>query len=173
KVSPAAAGEPEGQRVGPGGTPLRLASDAEGGDAELPTLDLEALGEDAGADPVEGVILGEALPAGETTERLALAALIERREARTPVTAAATAVAATPGSAHVGAAGGLQEDLAYLLGGPRAPREGSDVEELERKFWALLRIMARKGLLTREELTRELDDAEEPPPQRPPVRRER
>ena len=32
-----------------------------------------------------------------------------------------------------------------------------EVEELERKFWALMRIMARKGLLTREEFTSELD----------------
>ena len=47
------------------------------------------------------------------------------------------------------------DDLDSLLGG--GLREEPDrVEELERKFWALMRIMARKGLLTNEEFTREL-----------------
>ena len=43
----------------------------------------------------------------------------------------------------------------------RATEPVDRVEELERKFWALMRIMARKGLLTNEEFTRELDDESE------------
>ncbi len=54
--------------------------------------------------------------------------------------------------------GGVSADLDSLFG-ESAPAEPVDrVEELERKFWALMRIMARKGLLTNEEFTRELDD---------------
>jgi hypothetical protein len=196
KVTPATAEAPDGQLLGPGGVPLRLAAQ----DEELPTLDPEALGEEPAADGVvEGIIVGEALPVGETTERNALAALIERREAqrreaRARAPAAPPFAPARPGAVATGsvraqgpgpggapgavrgpvappaAGGALQEDLAYLLGGPRPPREASDVEELERKFWALMRIMARKGLLTREEFTRELDDAEEPPPPPSPGR---
>jgi hypothetical protein len=53
---------------------------------------------------------------------------------------------------------GVMDDLDYLFGGLR--EEPDRVEQLERKFWALMRIMARKGLLTNEEFTRELDDSE-------------
>ncbi len=47
----------------------------------------------------------------------------------------------------------LDRDLAYLVGAS----EVEPVEELERKFWALLRIMSRKGLLTAEEFKKELE----------------
>ena len=58
------------------------------------------------------------------------------------------------------AAGDVSAELDSLFG-ESAPAEPVDrVEELERKFWALMRIMARKGLLTNEEFTRELDDEE-------------
>lgn len=36
----------------------------------------------------------------------------------------------------------------------------SDVEKLEERFWALLRILARKGLITRDEFSQELDEAD-------------
>lgn len=48
----------------------------------------------------------------------------------------------------------VDRDLAYLVGGLDV---ADPVEELERKFWALLRIMARKGLLTAEEFKKELE----------------
>jgi hypothetical protein len=48
----------------------------------------------------------------------------------------------------------ISRDLEYLVGGTELV---DPVEELERKFWALLRIMARKGLLTSEEFKQELD----------------
>ena len=179
KVAPAAAGERPGQVVGPGGVVLQLDLADEGvAGAELPALE-------ASEAEAEGVIVGEALPAGESTERHALARLIERREAQRreareaagrgaqapagarPPAPPPTAAAAGRASAAPAASSALQADLAYLLGGPRTPREASDVEELERKFWALMRLMARKGLLTREEFVRELDDAEEPAPPPP------
>ncbi|MGV3620824.1 MAG: hypothetical protein ACO1OB_08400 [Archangium sp.] len=48
----------------------------------------------------------------------------------------------------------VSKDLDFLFGGRDEEREG---EQLERRFWALLRIMQRKGLLTRDEFLAELD----------------
>lgn len=50
----------------------------------------------------------------------------------------------------------VSRDLDFLFG---ARGEG-DVDDLERRFWALLRIMQRKGLVTREEFARELERGE-------------
>jgi len=58
----------------------------------------------------------------------------------------------------------LSAELDSLIGevtGAVAAAEVDPVEELERKFWALMRIMARKGLLSKEEFIRELDDEQE------------
>jgi hypothetical protein len=52
---------------------------------------------------------------------------------------------------------GVAKDLDVLFG---AAPEDEPVEKLERKFWALMRIMARKGLITREEFLQEVDDGE-------------
>jgi hypothetical protein len=49
----------------------------------------------------------------------------------------------------------VSKDLDFLFGN-RADEE-SEVEKMERKFWALLRIMQRKGLLTRDEFLAELE----------------
>lgn len=49
----------------------------------------------------------------------------------------------------------VAKDLDFLFG-ERAD-EDSEVEKLERRFWALLRIMQRKGLLTRDEFLAELE----------------
>lgn len=48
----------------------------------------------------------------------------------------------------------VSKDLDFLFGGRDEEREG---EQLERRFWALLRIMQRKGLLSRDEFLAELD----------------
>ena len=109
---------------------------------------------DAGGAPEQGPRVG----AGGTPLQLEA---VEQELPTLEMDEADAVVEGVPDTVIVGEA--LQADLAYLLGGPRPPREASDVEELERKFWALMRIMARKGLLTREEFVRELDDAEEPP----------
>jgi len=39
---------------------------------------------------------------------------------------------------------------------PGGLSETTDLEQLEQKFWALMRILARKGLITKEEFLREL-----------------
>ncbi len=50
----------------------------------------------------------------------------------------------------------MAKDLEFLFGAedPRTER----MDELERRFWALLRLMARKGLLTKEEFLAEFDE---------------
>lgn len=49
----------------------------------------------------------------------------------------------------------VSKDLDFLFGSQSEPE--SDVEKLERRFWALLRLMQRKGLLSREEFMQELE----------------
>ncbi|GMU07221.1 hypothetical protein [Corallococcus caeni] len=107
----------------------------------------------------EEVIVGEELPAAEKTQRTSLADLIrEREEQAKRKRGGAGAGAGDKGKARApSSGGGVLDDLDYLFG--QAAREEPDrLEELERRFWALMRIMARKGLLTNEEFRRELDD---------------
>lgn len=52
----------------------------------------------------------------------------------------------------------LRSDLDYLFGSKEAP---DPVERLELKFWTLLRLMADKGLITREEFAKALAAAED------------
>lgn len=49
----------------------------------------------------------------------------------------------------------VASDLDFLLGTRRD--EESEVEKMERRFWALLRILQRKGVLTRDEFMKELE----------------
>ncbi len=51
----------------------------------------------------------------------------------------------------------LKEDMAFLFGTPVEPEA---VEKLEKKFWALMRVLARKGLVTKEDFARELDESD-------------
>jgi hypothetical protein len=97
------------------------------------------------------VIVGEELPPGEKTQRTSLADLIREREEQRKQKRVQAPARPKPASG-----GGVLDDLDYLFG--QAREDPDRVEELERKFWALMRIMARKGLLTKEEFTRELDD---------------
>jgi hypothetical protein len=89
----------------------------------------------------------------EVSERTALADLISQRERQRKQKR-------RKGSdpARAGELGSLSEDLNYLFGMGDEPEA---LEVLERKFWALMRIMAKKGLITKDEFTRELDDAED------------
>jgi hypothetical protein len=69
-----------------------------------------------------------------------------------------------PRASSANATEDLSAELDSLIGevtGAVAATEVDPVEELERKFWALMRIMARKGLLSKEEFIRELDDEQE------------
>ncbi len=52
----------------------------------------------------------------------------------------------------------VTKDLDFLFG--NTSDEADAAEKLERKFWVLLRIMARKGLITREEFLSELEGDE-------------
>lgn len=113
---------------------------------------------EADEDDVEEIIVGEELPPGEHTRRVSLEELIQQREQQRKLKRGQV----KPGSAK--RAGDVSADLDSLFGDvlpASEPRAMDPVEELERKFWALMRIMARKGLLTKEEFTRELDDESE------------
>ena len=52
---------------------------------------------------------------------------------------------------------GLKDDLAFLFG---TPVDAEAVEKLEKKFWALVRVMARKGLISKDEFARELEESD-------------
>jgi hypothetical protein len=105
-------------------------------------------------DDDEEVIVGEEVGPAEITDRTSLAELIRRREAQQRQRRGQA-----EGKSRSSSSSGLLGDLEYLVGELR--EEPDRVEELERKFWALMRIMARKGLLSKEEFTRELDDTDE------------
>jgi len=100
----------------------------------------------------EEVILGEELPPGETARRTSQATSSDAWEE--PRRGQSSAAKPKPA-----ASGGVLDDLDYLFG--QAREDPDRIEELERKFWALMRIMTRKGLLSKEEFTRELDDEAE------------
>lgn len=108
----------------------------------------------AGGDDDEEVIVGEEVGPGEKTERTSLAELIHKREKQ-------RRQKRESGSKSRPASSDVLDDLDSLLGGGGLREEPDRVEELERKFWALMRIMARKGMITNDEFTRELDDADE------------
>ncbi|MBL8951686.1 MAG: general secretion pathway protein GspE, partial [Myxococcaceae bacterium] len=89
------------------------------------------------------VVVGQELPVEPTpADARALERLIDQR----------AAAAASKKKA------GVTKDLDYLFGQTTEP---DDVEKLERKFWALMRIMARKGLITKDEFREELDEGDE------------
>jgi hypothetical protein len=111
-------------------------------------VSLEVPDEPIAAD--EEIIEGEEYVEKEITARTQLAELIRQREEKKRAQRAAAKKSATPTES-------LSEDLDYLLGMRDQP---DPVEALERKFWALMRLMAKKGLLTNEEFSKELDDAE-------------
>jgi hypothetical protein len=98
----------------------------------------------------EEIIEGEEYVEKEVTARTRLAELIKAREERKRSQKASAKKSGSPTES-------LSEDLDYLLGMRDQP---DPVEQLERKFWALMRLMAKKGLLTNEEFAKELDDAE-------------
>jgi hypothetical protein len=88
----------------------------------------------------EEVIVGEEVK--ETTARTSLADLMAVREEQRR-------------QRRKGKGGtGLAKDLDYLFG---VKSEEDTLESLERKFWALMRLMARKGLITKDEFSKELD----------------
>lgn len=121
-----------------------------GGGVRVVTTDTQAITDAAAEAEEEEVIVGEELAPSEVTERTALAELIARREEQRRQ----RRKAGGRGSKPVAEAA---KDLDFLFG-VQAEDDGS--EALERKFWALMRIMARKGLITKDEFQQELDDEE-------------
>jgi hypothetical protein len=91
--------------------------------------------------PEEDLPLVEAEPVREVTERTALADLIQDRVERNRRKRSS-----------------VEADLDYLFGVPDTT--GDSLQKLESRFWALLRIMAKKGLITRDEFLRELADVD-------------
>jgi hypothetical protein len=93
-------------------------------------------------DEEPAVVVGQELPPEPPShDARALERLIDQRQA---------AAARKKGT--------VAKDLEYLFGQQTEP---DDVEKLERKFWALMRIMARKGLITKDEFRQELDEEED------------
>src|SRR5207248_10180177 len=90
------------------------------------------------SDTIDEVIVGEQIPP-DPAEGAALAELIKKREAASR--------AAKSKRAKTGEVAEVSKDLDYLFG-VGADEDG--VEKLERKFWALMRVMARKGLISNE-----------------------
>lgn len=84
----------------------------------------------------------------EVTERTSLAELIrdraEKRKKRRPVPEAKS----------------VDDDLNYLFG-MKTESPADELAKLESKFWALLRLMAKKGLISREEFIREIADKDD------------
>ncbi|MHB8874643.1 MAG: GspE/PulE/PilB domain-containing protein [Myxococcaceae bacterium] len=101
----------------------------------------------------EEIIVGEMLPPAEVTERTALADLIKRREQQHR-----QRKGLEKGAKKGSPVAAVSQDLDYLFG---KSSDEDGVEKLERKFWALMRIMARKGLLTNDEFKKELDEGGE------------
>jgi len=116
--------------------------------AALPSAEIELNNEDE-------VIEGELLDGGrrEVTARTALADLVKQREQQQRQ----HQVRAAPAPKPKGPVDDLSKDLDYLFG---VRDEPDHVEQLERKFWVLMRIMARKGLITKEEFLEALGERE-------------
>lgn len=79
----------------------------------------------------------------EVTKRTELAEIIRQREAQ-------QRPAAPKG-------GGVDEDLDFLFG--VSTQDTERLEKIERRFWKLLRLLAKKGLLDKEEFLKEIDEA--------------
>ncbi len=117
-----------------------------GGEAVRVTTSTEMQAVRGGLTDGTPVLTGREIPAEgrrDVTSRTALAELIRKRaEQRKRRRSGSKAVS---------------DDLSYLTGGP-APDEADEMEKLEHRFWTLLRILAKKGVITKEEFLAELDE---------------
>ena len=98
----------------------------------------------AAARPVEdepAIVVGQELP--HELPEAAVAAMQQR--------------AALQKAGRTSGISAVSKDLAFLVGGAA----DDEVEKLEQKFWALMRILARKGLVTPDEFAKELQDGEQ------------
>jgi hypothetical protein len=93
---------------------------------------------------VTGRIIESETRKQEVTSRSALADLIQQRAEQRK-------------RRRKGITSSVTDDLSYLTG-TEVPNELDETEELERRFWALLRLLAKKGLISKEEFLSELDE---------------
>ena len=77
-----------------------------------------------------------------------------------PTDAFAAQAPKKPGAAPAGKKGTTTGEFEALFSSGKGS-EDDPAAKLEKKFWALLRIMERKGLVTKDEFAKELDDGEE------------
>jgi len=120
-----------------------LHSDGKGGQSTI-TLDAQDKGRSVGEGLSEEQ-LGEIITVGqELTDRTELAEIIREHE-RVVFNRAKRA--------------GLKSDLDYLLGVNNQDAERLD--QLERLFWSLMRLLAKKGTITREEFETQFRSIEE------------
>lgn len=101
-------------------------------------------------EPILGTPLGEG--EREITSRTALADLIKKRERQSRERRSKPSL---PARGRTEAADSMSKDLDFLFG---VRDDANPVESLERKFWALMRLMAKKGLITKEEFSSEMDE---------------
>jgi hypothetical protein len=90
-------------------------------------------------------------PAKESSSSLPL--VVGVADATPTPTAPMPAVQVNAGSKSLG------DELDELLGGATAAND--EPNKLERQFWALIRVLSRKGVITREEFHRELEEDSE------------
>lgn len=114
-----------------------------------------SLSREGTAAPDEDIIEGELL---EGVEPVPADDLDDLFSAATPGKAPAPPVLAPAAAKRSTPVDHLRSDLDYLFGSKEAP---DPVERLELKFWTLLRLMADKGLITREEFAKALAEAED------------
>jgi hypothetical protein len=95
------------------------------------------------SEPEEIVPLTEVVPA-EVTSRTELSELIRAREK----------VKRSRGKGK--GPGQMADDLNFLLG--TEDPQTAQIDDLERRFWALMRLMAKKGLITKEEFKEEFEE---------------
>lgn len=99
---------------------------------------------------IEGELLDEPLHKVEAAAR----SEVEER-AREREMAALQKEAKVASGAKAAGAADLSKDLDYLFG---VRSEPDQLEQLEKKFWTLMRIMARKGLITKDEFAEALEE---------------
>ena len=117
--------------VRPGGTEETIDTRAAAKTAPPP------LPRQAPPEPEEIVPLTE-----EVTTRTELSELIRARE--------------SAGRTRQKSKGQMADDLDFLLG--TEDSQAAQIQELDRRFWALMRLMARKGLISKEEFLEEFDE---------------
>ena len=107
----------------------------------------------------EEVVQGEPLGASEAmpTDRSALVEMIRERESQSKARRSKPLTPPPPAGSS-SAQDSLASDLEFLFG---VRDEANPVEALERKFWALMRLMAKKGLISKDEFAAELDEDSE------------